>query len=103
MREEYDFSKSVPNPYTKKLKQQQVTIRLEEETLTYSKGSATEVEAMLGSTFEETRIYQDLERQTKLKVAARMLEWGDSVEKVARIIDLPIEEVQQIAAQLQSD
>ncbi|MHC5718733.1 MAG: hypothetical protein ACYTX0_43380 [Nostoc sp.] len=31
---------------------------------------------MLGLNIEETRIYQDLERQTKLKAAARMSEHG---------------------------
>lgn len=34
MRDEYDFSQSVPNPYLNKLKQQ-VTIRLEENVLNY--------------------------------------------------------------------
>ncbi len=42
MRDEYDFSESVPNPYLKKLKKQ-VTIRLEEETVAYFKGLAAEV------------------------------------------------------------
>lgn len=36
MRDEYDFSQSVPNPYLKKLKKQ-VTIRLEEEVVEYFK------------------------------------------------------------------
>ncbi len=34
MRDEYDFSQSVPNPYLNKLKKQ-VTIRLEENVLNY--------------------------------------------------------------------
>lgn len=34
MRDEYDFSQSVPNPYSNKLKKQ-VSIRLEENVLTY--------------------------------------------------------------------
>jgi predicted DNA binding CopG/RHH family protein len=34
MRDEYDFSQSVPNPYLNKLKQQ-VSIRLEENVLNY--------------------------------------------------------------------
>ncbi len=34
MKEEYDFSESVKNPYVKKLKKQ-VTIRLEEEVISY--------------------------------------------------------------------
>ena len=36
MREHYDFSKSVKNPYAKKLKKQ-VTIRLDEDTIEYFK------------------------------------------------------------------
>ena len=36
MRKEYDFSKSVKNPYLKKAKQQ-VTIRLDQDTISYFK------------------------------------------------------------------
>ena len=36
MKSEYDFSKSKPNPYAKKLKKQ-ITIRLDEETINYFK------------------------------------------------------------------
>jgi len=36
MRDEYDFSESVPNPYAKRLKKQ-VTIRLEEDIVDYFK------------------------------------------------------------------
>ena len=36
MREEYDFSNSVPNPYIKNLKKQ-ITIRLEEDVIGYFK------------------------------------------------------------------
>jgi predicted DNA binding CopG/RHH family protein len=41
MREEYDFSDSVKNPYTKTLKKQ-ITIRLESEVIDYFKGLAEE-------------------------------------------------------------
>jgi uncharacterized protein (DUF4415 family) len=43
MREEYDFSQSAPNPYTKKLKKQ-VTIRLEEDVVNYFKELSQETE-----------------------------------------------------------
>jgi predicted DNA binding CopG/RHH family protein len=36
MKKEFDFSKSQKNPYVKKLKKQ-VTIRLDEDTITYFK------------------------------------------------------------------
>jgi uncharacterized protein (DUF4415 family) len=41
MKDDYDFSQSVKNPYAKKLKKQ-VTIRLEEEIVEYFKGLAEE-------------------------------------------------------------
>lgn len=41
MRDHYDFTKSVKNPYTKKLKKQ-VTIRLDEDTIEYFKKLADE-------------------------------------------------------------
>jgi len=43
MRTEYDFSNSVKNPYTKKLKKQ-VTIRLENDTIEYFKNLAVETD-----------------------------------------------------------
>ncbi|MGR3317435.1 MAG: CopG family antitoxin [Candidatus Anammoxibacter sp.] len=41
MKKEYDFSKSVKNPYAKMLKQQ-ISIRLEKETVRYFKNLASE-------------------------------------------------------------
>ena len=41
MRENYDFSTSVPNPYAQKLKKQ-ITIRLDEDTISYFKSMADE-------------------------------------------------------------
>lgn len=39
MRKTYDFSKSVKNPYANKLKKQ-ITIRIDEETISYFKDMA---------------------------------------------------------------
>ncbi|MGK7892800.1 MAG: CopG family antitoxin [Xenococcus sp. (in: cyanobacteria)] len=41
MKEEYDFSQSIKNPYIKKIKKQ-VTIRLEDEVISYFKKLAEE-------------------------------------------------------------
>jgi len=41
MRDRYDFSDSIKNPYTKRLKKQ-ITIRIEEDTITYFKQMAEE-------------------------------------------------------------
>ena len=43
MREEYNFENSVKNPYAKKLKQQ-ITIRLESDTIEYFKELAVETD-----------------------------------------------------------
>ncbi len=42
MKKEYNFSKSVKNPYIKKLKKQ-ISIRLENETIDYFKQLASEI------------------------------------------------------------
>ncbi|BAY42256.1 hypothetical protein NIES2111_66520 (plasmid) [Nostoc sp. NIES-2111] len=59
----------------------------------FSSLSREEVEAMLGLNIEETRIYKDLERQTKLKAAARLLRMGYSILEVAKAVDLSVEEI----------
>ena len=41
MRDNYDFSQSIPNPYAKRLKKQ-ITIRLDENTIDYFKNLAEE-------------------------------------------------------------
>lgn len=43
MKQEYDFSNSIRNPYVKKLKKQ-ITIRLNNDTIDYFKQLATETE-----------------------------------------------------------
>ncbi len=42
MRKEYDFSKAKKNPYASQLKKQ-ITIRLDEEAISYFKGVSEEV------------------------------------------------------------
>ena len=41
MRERYEFSDSVPNPYAKRMKQQ-ITIRIDQDTVDYFKNMAEE-------------------------------------------------------------
>jgi len=43
MRKHYDFSNARPNPYAKRLKKQ-LTIRLDEDTISYFKNLAEELE-----------------------------------------------------------
>jgi predicted transposase/invertase (TIGR01784 family) len=59
-----------------------------------------EVETMLGLGLEETRIYQDLERETNLKVIRNLLKREVSLEEIAEIVEMSVEEVRQIAQQI---
>jgi len=43
MRKEYNFTKSIKNPYARKLKKQ-ITIRIEDETIKYFKELASETD-----------------------------------------------------------
>ncbi len=43
MKKEYNFSKSIKNPYTKKLKKQ-ISIRIENDTVEYFKKLASEID-----------------------------------------------------------
>lgn len=58
--------------------------------------SREEVEEMLGLALEETRIYKDLERQTKVKVIQKLMNKGLSLEDIAEIVEMTAEEVRQI-------
>ncbi|MBK8944076.1 MAG: BrnA antitoxin family protein [Ignavibacteriae bacterium] len=42
MKKEYDFSNSIKNPYSKKLKKQ-ISIRIEDDTVEYFKKLSTEI------------------------------------------------------------
>jgi len=56
-----------------------------------------EVEAMLGVKLEETRIYQEAKEEgreeLKLELVPRFLARGMSMEEVAQLLDLTIEQV----------
>lgn len=77
MRKEYDFSNAIKNPYAKKLKKQ-ITIRLDEPTITYFKKLA-----------KETGIaYQNLMNFYLRECAAEnkrpILKWSEGVEQLRR-------------------
>ncbi|MHC5597269.1 MAG: DUF2887 domain-containing protein [Nostoc sp.] len=67
-----------------------------------------EVEAMLGVKLEETRVYREAKQegielglelgqeQAKLELIPRFLDYGISIEEVAQLLDLTIEQVEKI-------
>ncbi len=68
----------------------------------FSNLSREEVEAMLGLNLEETRVYQEAELQgrlkAKLEAVPRLLDAGLSIEKIAEVLELSVEEVEQATA-----
>ncbi len=68
--------------------------------------SREDVEAMLGLKLEETRVYQEAkaegERSNKVKMIPKLLARGLSIEEIAEMVELTVEEVQQISQQQSS-
>ncbi len=48
---------------------------------------------------ENTVYYQSIMKKTLLKAAKKLLEEGDTIERVAKVFDLDIEEVRNLANQ----
>ncbi|WP_234300995.1 DUF2887 domain-containing protein [Sphaerospermopsis aphanizomenoides] len=74
-------------------------LELVERMLVYkfSSYSRQELEAMFGLTeWQQTRFYQEVAEETKLKTIPRLLNEGLTVEQIARILELDIEVVQQV-------
>lgn len=63
----------------------------------FANRSREEVETMLGLNIEESRVYQDIVSDTKLGIVPKLLAEGMSIEKVAQLLELPIERVRRVA------
>jgi DNA-binding transcriptional MerR regulator len=50
---------------------------------------------------EDTRVYRDIVRETKLKIIQRLLSQGLGLEAIADAVEMPISEVQAAIQQLQ--
>ncbi|MEO1376080.1 MAG: Rpn family recombination-promoting nuclease/putative transposase [Cyanobacteria bacterium J06635_10] len=62
----------------------------------FSNKSRQELEAMFGLTeWRQTRFYQEVEQETKLKTVPRLLNMGLSLEQIAQALDLEVEVVRK--------
>jgi predicted transposase/invertase (TIGR01784 family) len=62
--------------------------------------SRQELEAMLGlDALKETRFYQEAAQETKLEMVPRLLQAGLSLEKIAEVLELPLDEIKKAAQQ----
>jgi predicted transposase/invertase (TIGR01784 family) len=67
-----------------------------------------EIEAMLGiSELKQTRVYQDAQQEArqneKLEIISRMVPLGLTVEQIAQSVNMTVEEVHRVIAQLPSN
>ena len=66
----------------------------------YPQKSRQELEAMLGlGALKETKFYQEAAQETKLEMVPRLFEAGLSLEKIAEILELPLEDIQKVVQQ----
>jgi predicted transposase/invertase (TIGR01784 family) len=60
-----------------------------------------EIETMLGlSELKQTRVYQEARQEEKLEVISRMVPLGLTVEQIAQVVNMTVEEVKQVIEQL---
>jgi predicted transposase/invertase (TIGR01784 family) len=48
---------------------------------------------------KETKFYQEAAQETKLEMVPRLLQAGLSLEKIAEILELPLDEIKKAAQQ----
>ncbi len=66
----------------------------------FTKLSRKEIDAMLGTKFEETRVFQEAQEDKAKAIALKMLRKSMSLETIADITDLTIAQLQELQAQL---
>jgi predicted transposase YdaD len=58
---------------------------------------------MLGlNELKQTRVYRDARQEEKLEAISRMVPLGLTVEQIAQVVNMTVEEVQQVITQLPS-
>jgi predicted transposase/invertase (TIGR01784 family) len=71
----------------------------------FTKLSRQEIDAMLGTKFEETRVYRETREEgreeAQLEIALKMLKDNLSLEQISRFTDLSIEQLQKLQAENQ--
>jgi predicted transposase YdaD len=68
-------------------------------TYKFTNLSRQEIDAMLGTKFEETRVYRETREEERLAIALKMLKDNFSLEQISRLTDLSIEQLQALQAQ----
>jgi predicted transposase/invertase (TIGR01784 family) len=65
--------------------------------------SREEIDAMLGTKLEETRVFREAQEEKARMIALNLLKQGLSIASIAQATDLTIEQVQSLQAQAQND
>ncbi len=66
-----------------------------------------EIDAMLGTKFEETRVYQEAKQEGREEerqaIALKMLQENISLETIAEVTGLSIEQIQELQSQVEQN
>ncbi len=65
--------------------------------------SRQEIDAMLGTKFEETRVYQEAREEERQAIALKLLQESISLETIARTTGLTIAQIQQLQSQIEQN
>jgi predicted transposase/invertase (TIGR01784 family) len=68
-------------------------------TYKFTNLSRQEIDAMLGTKFEETRVYRETREEERLTIALNLLKENIPLEVIARTTNLSIEQLQALQAQ----
>jgi predicted transposase YdaD len=66
---------------------------------TFTNLSRQEIEMMLGTKLEETRVYRDAQEEKAIELALKMLQEGATLDFVTKVTGFTIEQLQALQAQ----
>jgi predicted transposase YdaD len=66
----------------------------------FTKLSRKEIDAMLGTKFEETRVFQEAQEDKAKAIALKMLRKNVPLEEISEMTDLTIAQLQELQAQV---
>lgn len=66
---------------------------------TFTNLSRQEIDVMLGTKLEETRVYRDAQEEKAIELALKMLQEGATLDFVTKVTGFTIEQLQALQAQ----
>lgn len=65
--------------------------------------SRREIDAMLGTKFQDTRVYQEAQEEKTIELALKMLQEGATLDFVTKVTGFTVEQIQQMQSQVEQN